>query len=88
MDLLKLRRADVSYYDPCCVLVIRSTHERPKSTGTNSIYWDRAMVAGFDALFIVTVHACINYQEIAHWARCIVDIRNAMASVQSPGGWL
>src|SRR5690349_14310588 len=29
-------------------------------------------------------HACVNYQELADWARCIVDTRNVIASVQSP----
>jgi UDP-N-acetyl-D-glucosamine dehydrogenase len=85
MELLKQRGAEVSYYDPY-VPVIRPTREHPQWAGTKSIPWNRAMVAGFDAVIIVTAHACVNYQELADWARCIVDTRNVMAAVQIPGG--
>jgi UDP-N-acetyl-D-glucosamine dehydrogenase len=85
MELLKQRGADVSYYDPY-VPVIRPTREHPQWAGTKSISWNRAIVAGFDAVIIVTAHACVNYQELADWARCIVDTRNVMASVQLPAG--
>jgi UDP-N-acetyl-D-glucosamine dehydrogenase len=85
MELLKQRGADVSYYDPY-VPVIRPTREHPQWAGTKSIAWNQAMIAGFDAVIIVTAHACVNYQELADWARCIVDTRNVMAAVQIPGG--
>src|SRR5215469_3802328 len=85
MDLLKHRGADVSYYDPY-VPVIRPTREHPQWAGTKSIPWDRSTVAGFDAVVIVTAHACVNYQELGDWAQCIVDTRNAMVSVQLPSG--
>jgi UDP-N-acetyl-D-glucosamine dehydrogenase len=79
------RRADVSYYDPH-VPVIRPTREHSQWSGTKSIPWERASVAGFDAVIIVTAHACVNYQELGDWAQCIVDTRNVMASVQLPPG--
>jgi UDP-N-acetyl-D-glucosamine dehydrogenase len=85
MELLKQRRADVSYYDPY-VPLIRPTREHSQWAGTKSIPWDRATVAGFDAVIIVTAHACVNYQELGDWAQCIVDTRNVMASVQLPPG--
>jgi UDP-N-acetyl-D-glucosamine dehydrogenase len=85
MELLKQRRADVSYYDPY-VPVIRPTREHSQWAGTKSIPWDRATVAGFDAVIIVTAHACVNYQELGDWAQCIVDTRNVMTSVQLPPG--
>jgi len=85
MELLKQRRADVSYYDPY-VPVIRPTREHSQWAGTKSIPWDRVTVTGFDAVIIVTAHTCVNYQELADWARCIVDTRNVMASVQLPPG--
>ena len=85
MELLKQRGAEVAYYDPY-VPVIRPTREHPQWAGTKSVTWDRATIAGFDAVVIATAHAGVNYQELADWAPCIVDTRNAMATVQvSPG---
>jgi DNA-binding HxlR family transcriptional regulator len=60
MDLLKQRGADVSYYDPYAP-VIRPTREHSQWAGTESVPWDRATVAGFDAVIIVTAHACVSY---------------------------
>jgi UDP-N-acetyl-D-glucosamine dehydrogenase len=85
MELLKQRGVAVGYYDPY-VPIIRPTREHPQWAGTTSVPWDRATIAGFDTVVITTAHACVNYQELADWAQCIVDTRNAMASVRvAPG---
>jgi UDP-N-acetyl-D-glucosamine dehydrogenase len=85
MEVLKRRGAQVAYYDPY-VPVIRPTREHPQWAGTKSVAWDRSTIGGFDAVIITTAHACVNYQELADWAQCIVDSRNAMASVRiAPG---
>jgi UDP-N-acetyl-D-glucosamine dehydrogenase len=81
MELLKQRGADVAYYDPY-VPVIRATRDHPQLASTKSVRWDRTTIAGFDAVLIATAHGCVNYQELADWAQCIVDTRNAMAAVQ------
>jgi UDP-N-acetyl-D-glucosamine dehydrogenase len=81
MELLKQRGADVAYHDPY-VPVIRPTREHPQWAGTKSSPWDRATIAGFDAVVIATAHASVNYQELADWAECIVDTRNVMATVK------
>ena len=81
MELLSKRGAEVAYYDPY-VPVIRPTREHPHWAGTRSISWDRATIEGFDAVVIATAHARVNYQELADWAPCIVDTRNAMASAR------
>jgi UDP-N-acetyl-D-glucosamine dehydrogenase len=81
MELLSKRGAEVAYYDPY-VPVIRPTREHPHWAGTRSISWDRATIEGFDAVVIATAHANVNYQELADWAPCIVDTRNAMASAR------
>jgi UDP-N-acetyl-D-glucosamine dehydrogenase len=85
MELLKQRGAEVSYYDPY-VPVIRPTREHPHWAGTKSVSWDRETIAAFDAVVLATAHACVNYQELADWAGCIVDTRNAMAAVQVSSG--
>jgi UDP-N-acetyl-D-glucosamine dehydrogenase len=81
MELLSKRGAEVAYYDPY-VPVIRQTREHPHWAGTKSISWDRTTVKGFDAVVIATAHANVNYQELADWAPCIIDTRNAMALVR------
>jgi UDP-N-acetyl-D-glucosamine dehydrogenase len=85
MDLLKERGAEVAYYDPY-VPVIRPTREHPHWTGTRSANWDRQTVEKFDAVIIATNHQSVNYQELAEWSPCIVDTRNAMASLKTKPG--
>jgi len=81
MELLKQRGAEVAYYDPY-VPEIRPTRDHPQWSGTKSVPWSRATIARFDAVVIATAHACVNYQELADWAGCIVDTRNIMATFQ------
>jgi UDP-N-acetyl-D-glucosamine dehydrogenase len=85
MESLKERGAEVAYYDPY-VPVIRPTRDHPKWAGTKSVAWNQATIAGFDAVVITTAHASVNYQELADWAQCIVDTRNAMAKIQVSSG--
>ena len=85
LEKLRERGTDVTYYDPY-IPVIRPTREHPRWAGTKSVAWDRDTIAGFDAVVIATAHAAANYGELAEWAQCIVDTRNAMAGVQvAPG---
>ena len=78
MDLLSQRGAELEYYDPY-VPMIKATREHSHWTGKKSIEWGRAAIESFDLVLIVTNHSCVNYQELADWARCIVDTRNAMS---------
>ena len=81
MDLLGERGAEVEYYDPY-VPVIKVTREHSHWAGKKSVEWDRAAVESFDLVLIATNHSCVDYQELADWAQCIVDTRNAMAPVK------
>jgi UDP-N-acetyl-D-glucosamine dehydrogenase len=81
LEKLKHRGASVAYYDPY-VPVIRPTREHPHWAGVKSVPWNQQTIAGFDIVVIATAHACVNYQELADWAPCIVDTRNAMARVK------
>jgi UDP-N-acetyl-D-glucosamine dehydrogenase len=85
MDLLNERGADVEYHDPY-VPMIRPTREHLHQAGKKSIDWNAGNIASFDLVLVATNHACVNYQELADWARCIVDTRNAMAAVQVDPG--
>src|SRR4051794_10696898 len=80
MESLKARGAKVDYYDPY-VPVIRPTREHAHWTGTKSVDWSRETVASYDLVLISTNHTSVNYRELAEWAPCIVDTRNAMAGI-------
>ena len=85
MRLLRERGAEVDYYDPF-VPVIKSTREHPQFTGKRSVNWNGEEIRSFDLVLIATNHSCVNYQELADWAQCVVDTRNAMSAVQvAPG---
>jgi UDP-N-acetyl-D-glucosamine dehydrogenase len=85
MEMLQARGAKVAYYDPY-VPVIKPTREHGHWAGTKSIDWKRETIAGYDLVLISTNHACINYQDLADWAKCIVDTRNAMAPIKTRAG--
>ena len=85
MNLLTERGAKVEYYDPY-VPVIKPTREHLHLAGKQSVKWDRATISSFDAALIATNHNCVNYQELADWAQCIIDTRNAMADVKIAAG--
>ena len=85
LEKLRQRGAIVAYYDPH-VPIIRPTREHPQWAGIKSVPWTRPTISGFDLVLIATAHACVNYQELADWAQCIVDTRNAMAGVQVARG--
>ena len=85
MELLKERGAEVAFYDPY-VPIIRPTREHAHWAGTRSVEWNRQTLEGFDAAIISTNHQIVNYQELADWAPCIVDTRNAMSGIKAKTG--
>lgn len=85
LEKLQARGAKVAYYDPY-VPIIRPTREHAHWTGTKSVAWDQATIAGYDLVLIATNHASVNYQELASWAKCIVDTRNAMSGIATAAG--
>jgi len=85
MEKLQHRGATVAYHDPY-VPVIKPTREHAHWAGTKSVGWTREEVRGFDLVLIATNHACVNYRELAEWAPCIVDTRNAMAGIPTAPG--
>ena len=85
MNLLSERGAEAEYYDPY-VPVIKPTREHPQFAGKKSVGWNQAIIESFDLVLIATNHSCVNYHELGDWAQCIVDTRNAMASVKGASG--
>jgi len=85
LDLLKKRGAEVSYYDPH-VPVIRPSREHSHWAGTKSVPWTEESIGGYDIALIATNHRAVDYRQLAQWAGCIVDTRNAMATVPTKPG--
>lgn len=85
LDLLQARGAEVAYYDPH-IPVIHESREHAHWAGTRSVGWDQATVSGFDLALIATNHRQVDYGQLAQWAPCIVDTRNAMAAVETRAG--
>jgi UDP-N-acetyl-D-glucosamine dehydrogenase len=85
MDLLSEHGAELEYYDSY-LPVIKPTREHSHWAGKKSVEWDRATIESFDVVLIATNHSCVNYKELADWAHCIVDTRNAMSAARVPPG--
>ena len=85
MEKLQARGAKVAYYDPY-VPVIKPTREHAHWTGTKSEKWNKKSVGSYDLVLIATNHTCVNHADLAGWADCIVDTRNAMSGVKTKPG--
>jgi len=85
MDLLRLRGAELAYYDPY-IPVIRPGREHAHWAGMQSVEWTEETIKSFDLVLIATHHRAVDYAQLAEWAPCIVDTRNAMADAPvAPG---
>ena len=84
-DLLKAQGAEISFYDPH-IPVVSPTREHAEYTGMKSIEWNQQTVSAADLVLISTNHTKVNLNELAAWAPCIVDTRNAMASIPTKSG--
>jgi UDP-N-acetyl-D-glucosamine dehydrogenase len=80
LEKLQHGGAVAAYYDPY-VPIIGETREHPQWAGAKSVTWNRETISNFDAVIIATAHTSVNYGELAEWAQCIVDTRNAMAKI-------
>lgn len=87
MDLLKEWGAEVEYYDPY-IPVIRPGRENKQWAGKKSVDWREEVIRSFDAVLIATNHSNVNYAQLAEWAPCIIDTRNAMANYPTKPGQL
>lgn len=85
LDLLKARGAEVAYHDPF-IPVIGESREHAHWSGARSISWDQPTIASFDAVLIATNHDAVDYAQLAAWAPCIIDTRNAMAGIATRPG--
>jgi UDP-N-acetyl-D-glucosamine dehydrogenase len=75
-DLCK-RGAHVQYHDPH---VAEFPEMRAHDIDLSSVELTKESVSGYDAVLIVTDHACIDWDVIALNASLVIDTRNALAS--------
>jgi UDP-N-acetyl-D-glucosamine dehydrogenase len=85
MEMLQHRGAEVSYHDPY-VPVVKPTREHPQWAGIKSVPWNRETIGSYDLVLLATNHASVDYTQLASWAKCIVDTRNAMVGVATAPG--
>ena len=52
--------------------MIKPTREHSHWAGRKSVEWDRATIESFDLVLMIINHSCVNYQDPAGWAHCIV----------------
>jgi len=82
MDLLKERGALVSYHDPH-IASIMPTREHAEWTGLKSVEWNKENIASQDCVIVATKHDACDFDQLAQWAPCIVDTRNAMEGIET-----
>ncbi len=85
MDLLKERGALVSYHDPH-IASIMPTREHAEWTGLESVEWNKENIASQDCVIVATKHDACDFDQLAQWAACIVDTRNAMEGIETSEG--
>jgi UDP-N-acetyl-D-glucosamine dehydrogenase len=77
IELLEARGAATAFHDPL-VPIIPPTREHAALAGRQSVPFDPATLAGFDAVLVVTDHDGVDYTLLAK-ARLVIDTRNACA---------
>lgn len=80
MEKLEARGASVAYHDPL-VPVIPPTRKHSALAGRRSLPLTADILAGFDAVVIVTDHDAIDWKLLKQFAHLIIDSRNRLGNV-------
>jgi UDP-N-acetyl-D-glucosamine dehydrogenase len=83
-EVLEKRGASVDFYDPF-VPVIPHMREHPAMAGLQSVPFDPAGFAQYDAVLICTDHDDVDYEAIATACDLVIDTRNAMKDAPRDG---
>jgi UDP-N-acetyl-D-glucosamine dehydrogenase len=78
IELIEARGGSTDFFDPH-VLEIPKTREHGHLHGRRSIEWDTHRIKSYDAVLIATDHDGVDYSNLMHNARLIVDTRNVCA---------
>ncbi|MCL5270457.1 MAG: nucleotide sugar dehydrogenase, partial [bacterium] len=79
-DLLLAAGAEVDYLDSY-IPRIRPSREYSHLAGRESVDWDPARIAAYDAVLIATAHTTVDYAALVRHAQLVVDSRNATRGV-------
>jgi len=82
MEMLQTQGAEVSYHDPYVPMLPAMRHHKIRG---NSAELTPEFVAGQDCFLIVTDHSNVDYRWLGRNAKLVVDTRNAMNGLASPG---
>ncbi len=82
IEMIEARGATCDFYDPF-VPTIGKTREHPTLFLRDSIAWDLAAIAKYEAVVIATDHDQVDYAALMRDARLIVDTRNACRASRS-----
>ncbi|MGE3474423.1 MAG: nucleotide sugar dehydrogenase [Rhodospirillaceae bacterium] len=77
IELLEERGAAVDYHDPFVPKIPPTRHYGPIA-GRASVALTPAVIAGYDAVVIVTDHDAVDYAAVARSAKLVIDTRNAL----------
>ena len=80
IELFKQKGAEVQYHDPYCPKMKEMRHQPRYMLEMESVPLDPS-VAEADVVVIATDHDCIDYQQLVHDAKLVVDARNATRNV-------
>ncbi len=76
--LLQARGARVSYHDPFCPQIHDDGHTPIQDLPLHSVELTDEVLAGADAVVVVTDHSSIDYERVASLARLVVDTRGVV----------
>src|SRR5437660_1319715 len=80
IELVRHKGAQVDYHDPYCPKMKEMRHQPRYMLEMESVPLDPS-VAEADVVVIATDHDCIDYQQLVHDAKLVVDARNATRNV-------
>jgi UDP-N-acetyl-D-glucosamine dehydrogenase len=78
VQLLQEKGADVVYHDPFCPVIADDGHTPIRGLPMHSLPLTPDELAAADVVVIVTDHTTVDYDQVAEYARLVVDTRGAM----------
>ena len=75
MEILRARGASIDFHDPHATIVPQ-TREYAQFTGLKSAELNAAIIGNYNGVVVATDHDAVDYQQIARYARLIIDTRN------------
>jgi UDP-N-acetyl-D-glucosamine dehydrogenase len=81
MRLLQVKGAEVSYHDPHCPTIADDGHTPLHHLPLDSQPLTEEVLAGTDAVVLVTDHSRVDYQQVVDHAPVVVDTRGSLRAL-------